>query len=108
MLNGLLTIVSILAVVMTGLWFVYSRSEQAYDKLVLAFAGIGFVISLCIASYIAGAKVTFKALQESEDYQLPEWFQTASDSAGSIVVIGIVCMIGISSFFRSLKKTTKE
>jgi len=108
MLNGLLAMIPIIAVILTGLWFVHSRNEDLYDKLVYAVGGIGFVISLCFASYIAGAKSTFKALQESPDYQLPEWFEIAPDGITSIIVVGVLCLIGLSSFFSALKKPSKE
>jgi len=75
---------------------------------VLSVGGIGFVLSLCVASYIAGAKGTFKALQESPDYQLPEWFEIATDGISSMIVIGILCLMGISSFFSALKKSSNE
>ncbi len=88
---------------LTGLWF-----ESLYDKLVLSVGGTGFVLSLCVGLYIAGAKSTFKALHENPNYKISEWFEIAPDGISSIMLTGLFRIVGISSLFSALKKPSNE
>lgn len=104
MLHSLASIITVSALLLTGLWFVYSRNERMYDKLVYWIMAIVITVQFCVLSYIMGAERTFEALKKSPSYELPTWYATASENIGGLSVLIAVVLIGLSYLFGALNK----